>query len=267
MSLLSRKKISAYFISLLLILVLPDTAAQETEKDTVDYQLYARGGIDLVGPGIYLADPDIMNTEMYFSFDLNDRYALYSGFGYSRYSWSQYNYRYNSTGLTFKAGIDINIMRPQNSGGRYWAGIGIRYCVSPFRWEVPVFEHTNYWGNTSSMIPEDHSWGHFIELAPGFRAEVFKNFTMGWSIPLRRLIYSGTGKDLRPVYMPGFGNASSNVSAGIMYHLSWNIPTRLIKVKARVSEIIEPEPGTNPVETTQPAQRQTIQPGRTGIAR
>jgi len=263
----TKKKIFAYFISLLLFMLTKGASGQEAENDTVDYRLFVRGGFDLVGPGVYAASPDMLNTMGYFSYDINEKYAIYAGFGYSKFRYAQYNYEYLSSGLTMKTGIDINIMRPQNSGGRYWAGAGIRYGISSFDWEVPSYEYSGYWGTISSEIRKEHAWGHYLELAPGFRAEVFKNFTMGWSIPLRRLIYSGTGNDLRPVHMPGFGAGSSKVSAGIEYYLSWNIPLKTIRVKARVhitedAEGTAEQPAATPASPQQPGQQ-----GRTNIMR
>jgi hypothetical protein len=52
---------------------------------------------------------------------------------------------------------------------------------------------------------------------------------MGWSISLRMLIYTGAGKDLRPVYFPGFGDGTKTISAGMSYFIVWNIPYKKIK--------------------------------------
>ncbi len=52
------------------------------------------------------------------------------------------------------------------------------------------------------------NWGHFLEASPGVRAEVLNHFSIGWSVSLRMLLYTSTGKNLRPVYFPGYGDGS-----------------------------------------------------------
>jgi hypothetical protein len=64
---------------------------------------------------------------------------------------------------------------------------------------------------------------------------------MGWSITLKKLIYSGTGKDLRPIYLPGFGSGANSFSTGIGYFFTWSIPYKTIRVKMKIEKEPEPE--------------------------
>ncbi|MBG0859080.1 MAG: hypothetical protein IQL11_06215, partial [Bacteroidales bacterium] len=106
-------KISVYIISLL-ILCSPDLLlAQEQPEDSVTIPLKIKAGIDVIGPVIYLTDRNILNTEGFVAVDLNEKYALYAGGGYSDFKYSQYNYSYISRGIYFKVGIDINLLKPE----------------------------------------------------------------------------------------------------------------------------------------------------------
>jgi len=207
--------------------------------DSVDIPLKIRMGFDITGPVIWYADKKILNTEGYISADLNEKMAVSIGGGYSDYSYSQYNYAYLSNGTFFKAGIDLNMLQPELSTGRYWAGVGIRYGLSLFSSETSLFTHENYWGKINSSIGSAKSWGHYVELSPGFKAELFKNFSIGWSISLRKLLYPGLNKDLNPLYIPGYGSGKT-VSAGVSYFLSWNIPFKRIRVEIKQEEPEEP---------------------------
>jgi len=235
-----------YFTNLLLLIFLftGNISAQEEEdekvQDSVDIQLKIRAGIDITGPIIYFAGKNILNTEGYISADINEKMALFVGAGYSDYKYSQYNYDYTSKGLFFKAGVDLNILKPEVAGGRYWAGLGIRYGISKFTSETPVFIHQDYWGTINSSLEPGKSWGHFIELSPGFRAELFRNFSIGWSISLRTLLYPRSKKDIRPLYIPGYGSGGESVSVGIGYFISWNIPFKKIRVPIKQEEPEEP---------------------------
>jgi len=233
------RRISGYFISVLLILNFSNLHIYA--QDTILIPLKIKVGFEVSGPAIYMADKNIMNYEAYFAYDINEKLAAAIGTGFLNFSHSQYNYSYLNKGMFAKAGIDLNLLKPDKNLGKYWVGLSLRYGLSVFNSEVPSFQHENYWGKTVSSIARQTNWGHFIEVSPGVRAEVFKNFSMGWTVSLRMLLYSGTGKDLKPIYFPGYGNGGKSVSTGLSYFLVWNIPYKKINVilKKEVPEVSE----------------------------
>jgi hypothetical protein len=174
--------------------------------------------------------------------------------GSLKYKYSQYNYDYMSKGVFTRLGVDFNLLKPEVSKGKYWAGIGLRYGLSVFSSETPLFQHENYWGTVTSSVPSKTSLGHFLEIAPGVKTELFKNFSMGWTIRLKLLISGGGGKDLRPIYFPGYGNGGNRTTAGISYYFTWNIPYKIKTVITKPEvpeETVEPEVGsTNQQKTT-----------------
>jgi len=228
------RRISAYFISLLIFLHTGNLIAQ----DTVLFPLKIRAGIDIAGPGIYLSDKNNLSMEGYFSFDKSEKMAYVLEAGYLNYKYSQYNYDYTSKGVFARLGVDFNLLKPGTSPGKYWAGIGLRYGMSLFNSETLSFQHENYWGTVTSSIPSKKAMGHFIEVAPGVKTEIFRNFSMGWTIRLKLLISGGGGRDLRPIYFPGYGNGGKRTAAGISYFITWNIPykTKTVITKPAVVE-------------------------------
>lgn len=223
------RRIFAYFISIVLILSSPAGKAQ----DTLMFPLKIRAGFDISGPVIYLADKNNMNFEGHISVDRNEKMSYVAEAGFLDYSYSQYNYDYLCKGTFARIGIDFNLLKPENSKGKYWAGIGLRYGLSIYKSETTSFEHENYWGSVSSSIPLKTSSGHFMEVVPGVRTELFRNFSIGWNIRLKLLISGGGGSDLKPIYFPGYGNGGKRTGAGIGYYLMWNIPykTRTVITK------------------------------------
>jgi hypothetical protein len=169
--------------------------------------------------------------------------------GYLNYKYSQYNYDYTSKGVFARLGVDFNLLKPETSLGKYWAGIGLRYGMSLFNSETLSFQHENYWGTVTSSIPSKKAMGHFIEVAPGVKTEIFRNFSMGWTIRLNLLISGGGGRDLRPIYFPGYGNGGKRTAAGISYFITWNIPYKTKTVITK-PEVVEEET----VETEQKTQ-------------
>jgi hypothetical protein len=220
------RRISAYFISLFLLFSIHGARAQ----DTVMFPLKIRAGFDIAGPGIYLTDKNNMNLEGHISFDRNEKMSYVLEGGYLDYKYSQYNYDYLCKGVFTRIGVDFNLLKPEIATGRYWAGIGLRYGLSIFSSETSSFYHENYWGTVSSSVPSKTSTGHFVEVAPGVRTELFRNFTIGWKVRLKLLISGGSGRDIKPIYFPGYGNGGKKTSAGISYYLMWNIPFKTIRV-------------------------------------
>ena len=239
------KKISAYIISFLALLNCQTTIGQEPEQpddSIVVFPLKIRAGIEISGPVIYFTDKSMLSLEGFVSADINEKISVLLGGGYADYSYSQYNYEFKTKGPFFEAGADLNLLRPEVASGKYWAGAGLHYGLTRFTFETPSFKHDNYWGSVSSSLSSHTNWGHYLEITGGFRADLFRNFSIGWLVSIRKLVYTGADKDIRPIYYPGYGSGGRTLSYGINYYISWNIPYREIKVK------IKPEPVEEPVE-------------------
>lgn len=218
-------------------------------QDTLDIPLKMRAGIDLFGPGIYFTDKNVLSAEGYFSIDLNEKRSVFISAGFLDFKYSQPTYEYINKGIFLKTGFDFNLLKPEKAMGKYYTGIGLHYGINRFTSEIPLLIQENYWGTITSSVAPKSSWGHFIEVSPGVRAEVFRNFSMGWNVSLRMLLYSGGGKDLRSIYLPGFGNGATKFSSGISYFISWNIPYKKIKVIIKKEEPEETEE-TEEIEST-----------------
>jgi len=234
---------SVYIISLLLFL--NSGLVKVSAQDTIPIPLKIKIGVEVSGPAIYFTNKNIFNEEGYISLDLDEKRSVILAAGYLNYKYTQYNYTYLNKGSFIRIGMDFNLLKADKSQGKYWAGIGLRYGLSRFNSQVPVFKKTDYWGTTSSSIASKVNWGHFVEFTPGVRAEIFNHLSIGWSISLRMLVYTGTGKNLRPVYFPGFGNGTKTIATGLNYFIVWNIPYKKIKVILKKEVKEEPEDNTD----------------------
>jgi hypothetical protein len=214
------RKISAYIISIALFL----TGSLAFSQDTIPVAYKIKIGADIFGPLYYIIDNNNLTVEGFISVDIDTNRAVVLETGYQDFSYSQYNYDYTSKGFFLRAGVDFNLLSPAVSRGMYYAGIGLRYGLSIFTDEVPHLEYDNYWGTAVSSVPAATHAAHFVEVSPGIRTELFRNFSIGFTIRLRILIYSGSSPDLKPIDIPGFGNGTKRFSPGLNYYMIWSIP-------------------------------------------
>jgi len=240
------RRTSVYFVMLIC------SFGQIKAQDTLLIPLKIRVGLEVSGPATYYIEKKNLSAEGYVAVDLNEKTTILLGGGYLNYKYSQYNYDYLSSGIFFKAGAEFNLLKPEKAMGKYWGGLGLHYGVSMFNSEVPSFYKDNYWGTPGvASIPGNTYWGHFIEATPGVRAELFRNFSIGWTISIRMLLYTSAGKAERPIYFPGFGNGSKTISTGLNYFIVWNIPYKKITVITK-----KEEPAEEPDDPSKPAIKQ-----------
>ena len=91
----------------------------------------------------------------------------------------------------------------------------------------------------------------FLNLPQGVRTELFPGVTIGWSLSLRLLLSDGANDNLKPVYMPGYGDASSKTSLGASYFISISIPyrTKRVIIKPKVETETDEESDESDSET------------------
>jgi hypothetical protein len=225
------KKTCIFFISLLIIF-----SSRALSQDTVTVPLHIRAGFDLSGPVIRLINHNLISYGVLASTDINEDFAISAGLRYTSFSSSEYSYDFSSRGISFVAGTDYNFMNPKTARGKYYAGIGLRYGLSIYGEEAPRIIYSNPWGTGQTEMPLSRHLGHYLEITPGVRTELFPGVTIGWNIYMRLLISAGAGHDLKPVWMPGYGDATAGMTTAAEYYISISIPYKKIKV------IIQPKP-------------------------
>jgi hypothetical protein len=245
------RRTSVYIISILGLLItgLSNSIAQ----DTIMVPLKIKLEFELSGPIIYYFDKTTKNYEGNLVVDLNEKYSALLGAGYVSTKYSQYNYEALSDGGYMRTGMELNMLNLKKSQGKFWAGMGLRYGISHFTTEVPSFTKENYWGTVTSSLPRETNWSHYLELSPGVRAEIFRNISIGWNVNIRKLI-SGTYQDIKPVYIPGYGNGAKAITSDMKYFIVWSIPykkKRVIIQKPEPEEEDEEDTGSAPSPNNQ----------------
>jgi len=214
------KKIYALFFSLTSVI----SWAGAFQSDTTKTDKALIFGFDIARPAINAFNDEVTSYEGYIAYRMNYKYYAVVEAGYGNYDYSQYNYSYSNQGYFARIGIDLNMLKPEMKTGNHYAGIGLRYGLSIFNQETPLFTYENYWGEYSGSIPVGRGSAHFLELTGGIKAELFRNVLIGWSLRLKLLLSSSFGDDNCPVYIPGMSETDGSINAGISYYIAWQIP-------------------------------------------
>jgi hypothetical protein len=216
-----------YFISI--IFIASGLFCKLQAQDTIMVPLKLRVGFDLVGSSKYFYDKETDNLEFFLSADLNEKKSVIFFTGITDYVYPRYRdetfmmYNVNAKGFYTKAGIDFNMLHTSKAEGKYFLGIGFRYGIINYSYGVSEINIENYWGRYTTSIPTNKTWGHFLEAAPSVRVDITKNLSLGWSGNLRKIVSAGIEKELKPLYLPGYGDASKSFSFALNYFIIWNI--------------------------------------------
>ena len=219
------KRTCIFFISLFLL-----AGGRAAAQDTVTIPLHIRAGFDLSGPVVKLINKELISYGILASMDMNSALSFDAGLRYSSFHGEQHNYDFSSRGTSIVAGVGYNFIKANTAQGKYYGGIGLRYGLSLYSEEASMIKYTNEWGAGETSLPLSHHAGHFLEITPGVRTELFPGVTIGWNLYMRLLISAGAGKDLKPVWMPGYGAATRGMTTGAEYYISISIPYKKIKV-------------------------------------
>ncbi|RBL92961.1 DUF6048 family protein [Chitinophaga flava] len=158
--------------------------------------------------------------------------------GYANTPHSDTNYIYKGNGAFITLGIDYNFLKRQFPSEKNMFYGGIRYGFSHLTYEVPFYKITNtYWGNNlSGSIPKTNINAHWIELVLGLKAEVLKNFFLGWSLRERILISNVKSDEFTPLVIPGFGSGSKKAVFDMQYTVSYLFPLYKITEHVKLTD-------------------------------
>ena len=217
-----------YFISI--IFVATSVVCKLQAQDTITYPMKLRVGFDLFGASKIFYENDMLDIEAFFSADLNEKSSAIFFAGVSDYVYPRYRdatflkYNLNVRGVYAKMGLDYNMLHTKKAAGKYFAGVGFRYGISNYSFDVSEINFENYWGRYTTSIPKKNTMAHFFEVALSTRVAVFRNVSFGWSANLKKMISAGVAGDMRSVYVPGYGDTSKSFGFSINYSIILNIP-------------------------------------------
>lgn len=233
---MKKRLISTYIIALLVLsnLLMPTSAhAQEIKipsEDKEEEKPFYQGlmvGVDVFGLASKALGSDAMSTEVSVHANLKNRFfpVVEIGFGKTDATGVETDIHYQTSAPFFRVGMDYNVFYKKPHLPGYFT-VGLRYGFSSFSYDMqsPDLVDPN-WGHTSIPVVYDgvKSNAGWLELVLGMKAQVYKDFYMGFTLRYRSRQSMKKHENTEPYYIPGYGRGKSS-NFGITYSLSYRLP-------------------------------------------
>ena len=158
------------------------------------------------------------SSELSASLDIDNRFfpTIEVGLGHTDMVSQLYEIGYRTRAPYYRVGLDYTVLYKKGNPGYIYIGARMGYTSFDYSVEAPPLVDP-VWGDESfvrfSDVPCRSRWA---EAVGGVRAEVAKNFYMGWSLRYKYLFYEGPVSNGGPWYVPGFG-AGKKTAFGATY--------------------------------------------------
>lgn len=180
---------------------------------------------DLVGPGWYAFGGDFLSTEVAVEVNLLNRFfpVLEVGYGCTDATNEDTELHYWTAAPYFRLGLNYNVQYKKKSPGYIFAGARVGYTSFKYDVDGPSMTDPVWGGEVPFHFTDIQSHALWAELLIGVRAQIHKNFHMGWSFRYKVRLNVKDSPNASPWYIPGFG-ASDNTTFGVTYDLVYRIP-------------------------------------------
>lgn len=253
--------LNSIFSGALCLIFLGKAQAQITTKDTLTVKkdtvatkkvpFGLRVGVDLFKLSRSAFDSNYRGLEIVGDFPVTRKHYVAVELGNEKKTVQEDKLNFTTNGSYLRLGFDFN-------GYENWTGmnnqiyIGLRYGFSTY--SQTLNSYTIYYPNSyfpTPVIAKNLEFNgltaHWTEVVAGVKAEMFKNFYMGFSFRLNYLITQSklsapneTPNSFESLYIPGFNRTyGGKFGVGFNYTLSYTIP--LFKVTVKDPKQVEAE--------------------------
>ena len=223
-------------------------AQENKEIDSVSIKLTSkknntlalRAGIDLFMPVLSQFDSDFQGLEIVGDLNFYKDLFLAAEIGSLKKRIQSEQINFTTNGTYIKLGLDYNLFNNWK-GMKNSIFIGLRYgrsihkhtinnyliYITHHYWETPITNKGYSNGERKSL---SSGW---IEFLFGIKTEVWKNFYLGISLRLNRILSQNQPEDFGNLYVPGFNKVTdeNNFGVGFNYTITYSFPFRFKKNK------------------------------------
>ena len=161
---------------------------------------------------IFLKDK-YYSAEISATLDVNNRFfpTVEVGLGHTDMVSHLYEIGYRTHAPFYRVGMDYNMQYKDKKLGYIYLGARVGYTAFDYSVEAaPLIDPV--WGDGAPIVFADvPCQAVWAEAVGGLRAEIARNFYMGWSLRYKYPLYRGPIANGGPWYVPGFGAGSKGV--------------------------------------------------------
>ncbi|MFA0962266.1 DUF6048 family protein [Roseivirga sp. BDSF3-8] len=222
-----------YFSSLLMLILVGTSlpAFAQSESDSVrvrekkDWKPSAiRVGTELTGPVFGLFNKDYFQWELTADVDFH-RYFLVVDYGYEERIREGQNFRFETSGNYWRAGVDMNFLTTDPSRSVLY--FGMRAAGSTFSGDLTFMESDSLlFGDGTVNYTFDKYTATWGEALVGLKVQVLNNVYLGLAGRFKFAININGGLAVSAYEVPGFGVADDNSSFALDYYIYYRIPWR-----------------------------------------
>ncbi len=217
-----------YFCFISCLLLSGSLLAQQNKAaaDTVnmDRTPFIRIGVD---PSRYLLSylqpAERGGYEVQVDMEIYEKFYPVVEFGYMFARRTEEAYALSINGTYARLGFDYNLLALNDATDRDLFFVGWRMARSQFVQSADNVYYENAFGSVTTSVPQQALHAYWGEVTVGVKAEVFRNFFVGWT---GRLKYKFRVKEaaITPYAIPGYGRPTtdSDVNADISLYLSYS---------------------------------------------
>ncbi len=153
------------------------------------------------------------SSELSATLDINNRFfpTVEVGLGHTDMVSQLYEIGYRTRAPYYRVGMDYNMQYKSDKPGYIFLGARVGYASFDYSVDAPPLVDP-VWGDEATVqftdVPCRAVWA---EAVGGVRAEIAKNFYMGWSLRYKYPIYRDATSNGGPWYIPGFGTGKKGV--------------------------------------------------------
>ncbi|MEG1684441.1 MAG: DUF6048 family protein [Bacteroides sp.] len=182
-------------------------------------------GLDIFGIGSKLFGGDFLSSEVSIDVNLKNKFfpVLEVGYGTTNTTGDENGIQYKSSAPFARIGMNYNTMSKGKSASFLY--VGLRYGFSAFKYDVqaPPLSDGIWPGALTFKYTDEKSHAQWLEFVVGVKAQIYKNFEMGWALRYKYRLSAKENPNSSPWYIPGFGSNSSS-KFGVTYNLIYKLP-------------------------------------------
>ena len=197
-----------------------DKKVEKKEKLTLQGVYLAADAFGYIYP-IFVKDR-YYSSEVSATVNIGNRFfpVVEAGIGHTDMVSQLYDIGYSTRAPYYRIGMDYNMQYKNNKPGYIYLGARVGYTGFEYNVDAPSLVDPVWGDEVPVQFTDMPCRAIWAEAVGGVRAEIAKNFYLGWSLRYKIPLHKAPITNGGPWYIPGFG-AGNKATLGATYTISY----------------------------------------------